>query len=49
MAGKPEDSWEPAARRFRDIETAQRTFVETIVDIVLGPDEPTQKDFALDA
>lgn len=47
--GKPEDSWEPAARRYRDIEKPQRTFVEVITEIVLGPTEPVQDDFALEA
>lgn len=53
MAGKPEDSWEPAARHYRDIEKQQmdpiETFVDTIKGIVLGEKEPVQNDFALDA
>jgi len=46
---KPEDSWEPAARRYRDVEKPQQTFVEAITEIVLGAKEPVQDDFALDA
>jgi len=49
MAADPKDSWEPAARRFHEIEKQQKTFVEAITDIVLGVKEPVQDDFALEA